>query len=318
MRKRYIGTPGIPKWKVTFMRDIDLTTLRLLVAVCDHQNMARAAEQEHIAPSAISKRIARLETTLGTPLLERTRRGVQPTPAGLALIEHARTILFTVDRIEQDVSGFGSGVKGNVRLLATPSAIAESLLDDISAFMREPANKDIKVDIEECVSSEVVRSLREGSSAIGICWDRTDLEGLQQRPYRSDQLALAVHAEHPLAGHAALSFEQTLDYEHVCMQPNNAVPIMLQRAAASAGRSILYRVLVSNFDAAFRVVSANLGISVLPVQLSTLYASASGVKMIPLTDAWAQRRFSICFRDHAALQIAGQRMVRHLAARAPG
>ena len=39
------------------MRDIDLKTLRLLVAVCDHRNMARAAEQAHIEPSAISKRM---------------------------------------------------------------------------------------------------------------------------------------------------------------------------------------------------------------------------------------------------------------------
>ena len=43
------------------MRDIDMKSLRLLVAVCDHQNMTRAAEQEHIEPSAISKRMAQLE-----------------------------------------------------------------------------------------------------------------------------------------------------------------------------------------------------------------------------------------------------------------
>ena len=107
------------------MRDIDLKTLRLLVAVCDHQNMARAAAQEHIEPSAISKRIAQLESDLGTPLLLRSRRGVQPTPAGLALLEHARTVLFTMDRIASDVASFSSGVKGRVRLVATVSAIAE-------------------------------------------------------------------------------------------------------------------------------------------------------------------------------------------------
>ena len=49
------------------MREIDLKTLRLFVAVCDHGNMARAAEREHIEPSAVSKRIAQLEQDLGTP-----------------------------------------------------------------------------------------------------------------------------------------------------------------------------------------------------------------------------------------------------------
>ena len=53
--------------------------------------MKAAAEQEHIEPSAISKRIAQLEAALGTRLLHRVARGVQPTPAGLALLEHART-----------------------------------------------------------------------------------------------------------------------------------------------------------------------------------------------------------------------------------
>ncbi|MGE8476371.1 MAG: helix-turn-helix domain-containing protein, partial [Paraburkholderia hospita] len=69
------------------MRDIDLKTLRLVVAVCEHKNMARAAHDEHIEPSAVSKRIAQLESDLGVPLFTRSRRGVQPTPAGIALLE---------------------------------------------------------------------------------------------------------------------------------------------------------------------------------------------------------------------------------------
>jgi DNA-binding transcriptional LysR family regulator len=231
------------------MRDVDLKTLRLLVAVCEHQNMARAAEQEHIEPSAISKRIAQLEADLGTRLLQRARRGVQPTPAGLALLEHARNILFTMERIGQDMASFGSGVRGHVRLVATASAIAESLLDDIASFMREAANRNIKVDIEEHYSRDLVRVIREGTASVGVCWDNVDFEGLQRRPYRSDRLALAVHPDHPMAARKSLRFEQTLDHEHVGLPPSSAVHTMLQRAAARAGRTVSYRVVVSNFDA---------------------------------------------------------------------
>ena len=167
--------------------------------MCDHQNIKAAAEQEHIEPSAISKRIAQLEAALGTRLLVRARRGVQPTPAGLALLEHARTLLFTVERIEVDVAAFGAGIKGHVRLLASASAIAESLLDDIAAFMRDRANRNIQVDIEERTSSDLVRIVREGSAALGVCWDSVDFQGLEHVPYRSDELAVVVHAEHPLA-----------------------------------------------------------------------------------------------------------------------
>jgi DNA-binding transcriptional LysR family regulator len=298
------------------MRDLDLKTLRLLVAVCEHQNMARAAAQEHIEPSAVSKRIAQLESDLGTPLLVRSRRGVSPTPAGVAVLEHARNILFTLDRMAGDAASFSSGVKGHVRLLASASAIAESLLDDIASFMREPANRNIKVDVEERMSRDLVRQVREGGASIGVCWDSADMQGLEHRPYRRDRLALAVHPDHPLARKKTLRFEQTLDHEHVGLQPSSAVYTMLQRAAAKVGRTVSIRVIVSNFDAAFRVVAANLGVGVIPVEVGGRYAESLGVKLIPLTDAWAQRRFAICFQDMDALQPAVRRMVDHLVERA--
>ena len=237
------------------MRDIDLKTLRLFVAVCEHRNMGRAAEDEHIEPSAVSKRIGQLEADLGVPLFTRSRRGVQPTPAGSSLLEHARSVLFTMDRIASDVAAFGSGLRGNVSICATASAIAEVLLDDIASFMREPDNQNIRVDVEERISADLVRQLREGVASVGVCWDGTDLDGLQYVPYRQDRLALAVFPGHPLAGLKSVRFEDTLDYDHVGMPPSTAVHAMLQRAAARAGRTVSYRVIVSNFDAAFRVVA---------------------------------------------------------------
>ena len=102
-----------------------------------------------------------------------------------------------------------------VRLVASASAIAESLLDDVAAFMREPAHRDIKVDIEERFSRDLVRELRDGNASLGVCWDRLDFEGLAHRPYRRDRLALAVYAGHPLAGRASIGFEESLAFDHV-------------------------------------------------------------------------------------------------------
>jgi len=298
------------------MRDLDLKSLRLLVAVCDHQNIKQAALAENIEPSAISKRIAALEAALGTTLLVRGRRGVQPTPVGQALLEHARTVLYTLDRIDADVAAFSGGVRGHVRLLASASAVAESLLDDIAAFLRDPANRHIKVDIEERLSRDVVRGVRDGTASIGVCWDNVDLLGLQQRPYRDDQLALAVHANHPLAGRASLSFEQSLDHDHVGLPPATAVYTLLHRAAARAGRSLSYRAIVSNFDAALRVVAADLGVSVIPQQVASRQVDHGNVRIIPLTNAWARRRFALCYRDGAALAPAAARLIDFLAQQA--
>jgi DNA-binding transcriptional LysR family regulator len=139
---------------------------------------------------------------------------------------------------------------------------------------------------------------------------------LRHRPYRRGRLALAVHAGHPLADCASIRFEQTLDAEHVGLPPQTAVHTMLQRAAAKAGRVISYRVIVSNFDAALRVVAANLGVGVVPLEVGRRGAAGLDVRMVPISDAWAERSFAICFRQFETLQPASQRLVAHLQARA--
>jgi DNA-binding transcriptional LysR family regulator len=74
--------------------------------------------------------------------------------------------------------------------------------------------------------------------------------------------------------------------------------------------------VVSSFDAALRVVAAGLGIGVIPRQVMRGFTMHRGIKVIPLSDAWATRRFAVCFRDRAALTPAALRMVEHLAAKA--
>jgi DNA-binding transcriptional LysR family regulator len=298
------------------MLDLDLKSLRLLVAVCDHSNIKLAAEQEHIEPSAISKRIAQLESGLGTKLLVRNRRGVEPTAAGLALLEHARNMLFTAERIHSDVASFNRGIKGQVKVVASASAIAESLLDDIAEFMRDPSNQNIQVDIEERFSRDLVRLVADGGASIGVCWDKVDFQGLERRPYRRDDLALVVHQDHPLAKRKSVSFEQTLKYEHVGLPPATAVHTMLGRAAARAGQAIHYRAIVSNFDAELRVVAAGLGISITPLQIAKRYEKLYGIRVISLSDEFSDRRFAICFRGRDFLQPAALRLVDFLESRA--
>ncbi len=300
------------------MTDLDLKSLRLLVAVCDRANIKAAAADAHIEPSAISKRIAQLEAAVGTPLLRRHRRGVEPTAAGLALVEHARNLLFTADRIHADLAAFGRGIKGQVKLVASASAIAQWLLDDIAEFMREDASRDIQVDIEERVSRDVVRIVAQGGASLGVCWDDVDFQGLDRRAYRRDELALAVPRGHPLARRRTVAFDQTLDHDHVGLPPETAVHTMLGRAAARAGRSIRYRAIVSNFDAELRVVAAGLGISVTPRRIAERYAPLYGIRVVGLADPFAQRRFAVCSRDPAFLQPAALRLAGFLAGRADG
>jgi DNA-binding transcriptional LysR family regulator len=300
------------------VKDLDLTTLRYFVAVCDSGNISRAAELEHVVPSAISKRLAQIESDFGVALLQRQRRGVAPTPAGQNLLEHSRAILSSAQKVAQDMASFGAGLRGKVRLLATVSSIAESLPDDVAAFMQQPAHREIQVDIEEDVSREVVRRVKEGSGSLGVLWDATDLDGLKSVPYRTDQLAVVAHASHPLASRKRCAFQETLAFEHVGLEASSAVNVMLSRAAAAASTPMIFRAQVSNFEAALRVVRANLGISILPKEIALSYAQAFGLKVIPLQDSWAKRRFAICYRDKDQLTRAAAMLLDHLSGLARG
>ena len=298
------------------MRDLDLTSLRLFVAVCETRNIARAAEQQAIVGSAISKRLAALEDTVGTPLLVRRRHGVAPTPAGETLLEHARALLARAAQIERDMAGYAAGVRGHVRVLATQSAIAESLAEDVAAFLKAPGHQHIRIDMEEAVSTQVLRAVREGSASLGICWDAADLRGLHHWPWRGDRLAVVMPPGHALARRKRLALADTLPYEQVSLPPESAVQVMLQRAAALAGQPIRYRVVAATFDAALRVVRSRLAIAILPAELSAPYAEAFELRVTPLTDAWAQRRFAIACRDPEALTPAARLLVEHLVAAA--
>lgn len=298
------------------MRDLDLTSLRLFAAVCETRNIARAAEQQAIVGSAISKRLAALEDTVGTPLLVRRRHGVAPTPAGETLLEHARALLARAAQIERDMAGYAAGVRGHVRVLATQSAIAESLADDVAAFLKAPGHQHIRIDMEEAVSTQVLRAVREGSASLGICWDAADLRGLHHWPWRGDRLAVVMPPGHALARRKRLALADTLPYEQVSLPPESAVQVMLQRAAALAGQPIRYRVVAATFDAALRVVRSRLAIAILPAELSAPYAEAFELRVTPLTDAWAQRRFAIACRDPEALTPAARLLVEHLVAAA--
>jgi DNA-binding transcriptional LysR family regulator len=294
------------------MRDLDLTSLRLFVATCDHRNIARAGAQEHIGASAISKRLAQLEEAVGAPLLERQRRGVVPTAAGELLLGHARALLAASDRLARDMADHGRGVKGQVRVLASLSAIAEFLPDDIADFLRHPDHADIRVDIAEGPTSEMARAIREGLAPLGVGWDAADLEGLRTRPYRSDHLAIVAHPAHPIARRPRCAFVDTLGYEHVGLPASTAVYTLLARAAAIAGRPLNYRAVVSTFDASLRCVRAGLGIAVVPREVAGPMADEGSVVVVPLADAWARRRFTLCFKDEAGLSPAARLLLDHL------
>lgn len=93
---------------------LDIESLRVLLAVLDHGGMTRAAERLNLGQSAVSRKIQRLEERVGRPLLIRDGHTLRPTRDGRALLPDARTM---VDLHDRAVARLGSSdLTGTVRL----------------------------------------------------------------------------------------------------------------------------------------------------------------------------------------------------------
>jgi DNA-binding transcriptional LysR family regulator len=287
-------------------RVLDPLSLRHFVAVCEEGSLARAAEREALVASALSKRIAALESELGVRLLQRRRRGVEPTAAGEALLAHAREALAALERARAEVGAFASGVQGSVRVLASPSVLAENLPEDIVRFLR--AHPGFAVSLDERHSVDIVRRLREATADVGVLWDAVDLTGVHVVPYRADQLCVAVAAAHPLARRARLAFAEVLERITIGVAPGGLMDQLLRRQAALASRTYAPRVQVSSMEAAARLVAAGMGVAILPREAVAPLAKRGPLRTVPLADAWARRQFVIARRP-PALQSVGARLL---------
>ena len=305
----------MPITERSFARRIDLTSLQLFVAVCETGSIGRAAEREFIAASAVSKRLSDREAGLGTALLYRHARGVDLTPAGQSLLHHARAVLFGLEQMQSELSEYADGVRGHVRVHASISAIVQFLPEDLGSFVRQYPR--VKIDLEEQLSGDVVRAVREGAADLGIC-NASALapggEALQARPYRNDRLALIVPAAHALSALAAINFEESLDEDHVGLHANSSIALAMHQAAARAGRAIRLRIRVTGLDAMCRMIDNGLGVGVMPLGAFESMRGGGRLRAVPLADDWAARQISLIARDFDTLPLTARSLVEHLRA----
>ena len=295
-----------------FARRIDLTSLQLFVVVCELGSIGKAAEREFIAASAVSKRLSDLEATLGTALLYRHPRGVGLTPAGESLLHHARSVLFSLEKMQGELSEYADGVRGHVRVHASISAIVQFLPEDLGAFIR--THPEVKIDLEEHLSTEVVRAVAEGAADLGICNTADGVGDLQTLPYRTDKLVLIVPRGHVLLGQAAIYFETSLDYDQVGLHTNSSIYIAMQQAAAAVGRTIKLRIHVTGLDAMCRMIHNGLGVGVMPQRAFELMNGVGELESIALLDDWATRKINLVARDFSTLPVTARLLVEHLSA----
>ncbi|KAA1007712.1 LysR family transcriptional regulator [Paraburkholderia panacisoli] len=289
------------------LKKLDLTSLRLFVAVCQERNIARAAEREFIASSAVSRRIAEIEAMIGLPVIQRQSRGITVTPVGETVLRYALAIIGNIEQMSAELSRFSSGAKGRVRVVANLSSIVQFLPEDVAAFGR--AFPEVSIELEEENSADVLRIVDEHGADFGICNPVAGSEAFEQVPYRQDRLAVLVPGGHRLAGAPRVAFGELLEDRFVGLRSESALTRLLAQEAGSAGRQLDVRMRVSSLDALCRMVHAGLGIAIVPEQVGLLYVNALDVRLLSLTDAWAARRLIMIFKAREQLSASAAALV---------
>ena len=288
----------------------DLASLALFIRIAETKSITKASHDRHIALAAASRRIAQLEDQFGVALLRRSARGVELTPAGEALLFHARQMMEQVDQMRAEISDYTMGAKGGVRMQANASALAQYLPEDLALFSEK--HPQIKVTLGEERSSAIVAALLAGTTDVGIVMEGAEgASALHLYDYRADVLVAVLPKKHPFKPKET-ALEKLLDYDFVGLESNTVISRCLNHAATLAEKPLRLRVQVKSFDVVARLIQAGMGIGVLPEAAAKAFAGPMGLRHVKLTDPWATRRMYVAVRQYSSLPAAARQLVDHL------
>jgi DNA-binding transcriptional LysR family regulator len=262
---------------------MELRHLRYFVAVAEEGHITRAAERLGIQQPPLSQQIQALERELETQLFRRKPRGVELTPAGLALLDEARAILARTDDAVAAVKRTARGEAGRIGIGFTSSASFHPFLPRAIRAFRE-THPLVALALEESGTTELVDALR--ARALDVAFVRSPVgesDDLFVRPLLEEPMVAALPSGHPLsAGHdplplAALAGETFILYRRpVGPGLHDAIIAACDRAGFSPTIGQEAPRMLSTLS----LVAAGLGVTVVPASMSRL--EAEGVAYRPL------------------------------------
>lgn len=274
---------------------LDFVTLELIAAAAEEGSISSAAKRTHLALAAASRRITDFERHIGVRVFERQARGVGMTPAGRPVLNRIQSLLADVNSLSGTVEDIRNGVTEHLSLLANTSVIMQFLPEVLACFVA--ARPHVRVEVEEMVSSDIVRAVVERRGVVGITWRDMDLRGLVSVPFGEDELTVIVPRRHALAKRRSVRFVETLAFDFVAFETGSSLYLWFRREAGRLNRALRARIQVRGFDAMCRMVEAGLGIGIAPRGATQGFTKSMAIRLIKLDEPWAYRRFSVVYRS---------------------
>lgn len=270
---------------------IDPYSLRLFASTAQEGSIARAAAREHIAPSALSRRLADLEQALGVTLLVRSPHGVELTEAGEVALRRALRLDEDLQSLVREVQSRSGQVSGTVRLFVNASAVVGSLPERLQAFrVQYPL---VEIALQERMSGEVVRACLDDRADVGVGAVVEVPAGIESWHFADDPLMVVLPSGHELARRRSLRFAEVLEHPLVGIQSGGTLDRFLRERADDARVPMRVSISVNSFDGLCRMVEAGLGIAVIPNSAASAYAGSRRFVRRALDESWAPRELRL-------------------------
>lgn len=196
---------------------MDITALRLFIALARNLHFGKTSEELHLSPSAVSRGIQRLEDQLGHNLLIRDNRSAELTEAGQVFLEYSLEVVRRWNQLQRDLEGKSDVLHGQLTLFASVTA-SQSILPGVLAEFRE-RYPQIHIQLETGYAVNAISRLSEGIDVVVAALDDKDDDQLMKKIITSIPLRTVVPESGPLS---SLMKADDIDW--------NEVPLILPSA----------------------------------------------------------------------------------------
>ncbi len=242
---------------------MDITALQAFLAVADNASFSLAAEQLFITQPAVSKRIAALESELGTPLFDRVGRQIVLTEAGRALEPHARLILEEVEDTRRALANLSGQIAGRLSL-GTSHHIGLHRLPPLLRELRR-RYQELQLDIRFLDSETACSSVEQGELELAIVTlPLRPSAQLQTTPLWDDPLTVVCGIEHPLAGYKQAGLATLAQHPAILPGAETFTRQIVESAFKPLGIRLKVELSTNYLETIKMLTSVGLGWSVLP------------------------------------------------------
>ncbi|MGI8604269.1 MAG: LysR family transcriptional regulator [Verrucomicrobiales bacterium] len=241
---------------------MELHQLRYALAVARMGNFSRAAAHCHVSQPSLSQQIQKLEAELGDRLFTRLKREAVPTAAGRALLIRAARIIGDVEAAQHDVADAGGEVRGVVALGVLPT-IAPYLLPRVLTLCRQRYPR-LDVVIHETTTAQLLIMAAACEIDFAVLSGTIPDDRFQREDLFSEDLLLAVPADHPLAGRRSVRLEDVETERFILLQEGHCLGDQALRFCdqQKCHPQVIFR--TAQLETIQALVAASVGVSLIP------------------------------------------------------